>query len=158
MPIVYIGIGSNIGDRRSSCLKAIALLEAGGVKVLKRSSLHETEPWGVKEQPRFLNMAIEAETGMAPRELLSFLKKIEDQMGRTRTVKWGPRTIDLDILFYGDMIIREPDLEIPHPFMHARDFVLEPLCEIAPQKVHPLLHRTVAKLTAELEGEKKRRP
>jgi 2-amino-4-hydroxy-6-hydroxymethyldihydropteridine diphosphokinase len=158
MPIVYIGIGSNLGDRRNNCLRAIALLGTGGVKVLKRSSSHETEPWGVKEQPRFLNMAVEAETDMTPRELLSLLKKIEDRMGRTRTVKWGPRTIDLDILFYGNIIIREPDLEIPHPLMHTRNFVLEPLREIAPQKVHPLLHRTVAELTAELGREKKRRP
>jgi 2-amino-4-hydroxy-6-hydroxymethyldihydropteridine diphosphokinase len=156
MPVVHIGIGSNLGDRHNNCLKAITLLEAEGVKVLKRSSLRETEPWGVKEQPRFMNMAVEAETDMTPRELLSLLKKIEDQMGRTRTVRWGPRTIDLDILFYGDMIIREPDLEIPHPLMHARDFVLEPLQEIAAQQVHPLLHRTVAELRAELGREKKR--
>jgi 2-amino-4-hydroxy-6-hydroxymethyldihydropteridine diphosphokinase len=158
MPIVYIGIGSNLGDRQNNCLKAIALLQAGGVKVLKRSSLHETEPWGIKEQPRFVNMAVEAETDMTPREFLSFLQKIEDRMGRTRTVKWGPRTIDLDILFYGDMIIREPDLEIPHPLMHTRDFVLKPLCEIAAQKVHPLFHNTVAELRAKLDRQKKRRP
>jgi 2-amino-4-hydroxy-6-hydroxymethyldihydropteridine diphosphokinase len=158
MPIVHIGIGSNLGDRRNNCLKAVALLEAGGVKVLKRSSLYETEPWGVKEQPRFMNMAVEAETDVTPRELLSLLKKIESLMGRTVTVKWGPRTIDLDILFYGDVIMKEPDLEIPHPLMHSRDFVLDPLGEIAAQKVHPLLHRTIAELRAECRRKKKRLP
>jgi 2-amino-4-hydroxy-6-hydroxymethyldihydropteridine diphosphokinase len=158
MPIVHIGIGSNLGDRRNNCLKAVALLEAEDVKVLKRSSLYETEPWGVKEQPRFINMAVEAETDMTPRELLFLLKKIEGRMGRTGTAKWGPRTIDLDILFYGDVITKEPDLEIPHPLMHSRDFVLDPLREIAPRKVHPLLHYTVAELRASLRREKKRRP
>ncbi len=149
MSIVYIGIGSNLGDRRNNCLKAVEFLEAEGVKVLKRSSLYETEPWGVKDQPRFMNMAVEAETEMAPRQFLALLKEIEDRMGRARTIKWGPRTIDLDILLYDDMIISEPDLEIPHPLMHARDFVLEPLCEIAAQKVHPLFDRTIAELRDE---------
>jgi 2-amino-4-hydroxy-6-hydroxymethyldihydropteridine diphosphokinase len=156
MPIVYIGIGSNLGDRRSNCLKAIALLESEGVKVLKRSSLHETEPWGVTDQPAFMNMAVEAETDRSPRQFLSLLNKIEDVMGRARAIKWGPRTIDLDILLYDDLIVRESDLEIPHPLMHERAFVLEPLSEIAARKVHPLLHRTIAELRADLSGEKRR--
>jgi 2-amino-4-hydroxy-6-hydroxymethyldihydropteridine diphosphokinase len=156
MPIVYIGIGSNLGDRRNNCLKAVGLIEAEGVKVLKRSSLHETEPWGVTDQPRFINMAVEAETDRQPRQLLSLLKKIEDMMGRTETVRWGPRRIDLDILLYDDMIVREPDLKIPHPLMHTRPFVLEPLTEIAALKVHPILHRTISELRAELAGKDNR--
>ncbi len=156
MSTTYIGIGSNLGDRRKNCLKAVELLDAEGVKVLKRSSLYETEPWGVKDQPRFVNMAVEAESDMTPHRLLCLLKEIEDRMGRTRTIRWGPRTIDLDILLFGDEVIREPDLEIPHPLMHARDFVLEPLCEIAPRKVHPVFNRTMAELRARLNGKEKR--
>jgi 2-amino-4-hydroxy-6-hydroxymethyldihydropteridine diphosphokinase len=156
MSIVYIGIGSNIGDRHGNCLKAVALIEAEGLTVLKRSALHETEPWGVKDQPRFVNMVIEAETGMPPRQLLSLIKETERRMGRTPTARWSPRIIDLDILLYDDIIISEPELEIPHPLMHERDFVLDPLCEIAAQKIHPLLHRTVAELRAGLAKQKGR--
>ncbi len=154
MPIIYIGIGSNLGDMRSNCLKAIEILETNGVKVLKRSSIYETEPWGLKDQPRFMNMAIEAETDLAPRQLLSLLKEIEDNMGRVRTAKWGPRIIDLDILLYGDVIVKEADLEIPHPLMHERKFVLQPLSEIAPKKVHPVLGRTVGELLEEKRAKK----
>jgi 2-amino-4-hydroxy-6-hydroxymethyldihydropteridine diphosphokinase len=154
MPIVYIGIGSNLGDRQGNCLKAIELLETEGVKALQRSSIYETEPWGLKDQPRFINMAIEVETDLTPRQLLSLLRKIENGMGRIRTMKWGPRTIDLDILLYGDMVVREADLEIPHPLMHEREFVLEPLSEIAPQNIHPVLRRTVGELLEEKNSRK----
>ena len=146
MAVVYIGIGSNLGNKRDNCLKAVESLEKSGLRITKRSSLHETEPWGVKEQPKFINMAVEADTDLPPRELLLLLKKIEDAMGRERMTRWGPRIIDLDILLYNDLQMKEPDLQIPHPLMHERDFVLEPLSEIAPEKVHPVLSRKIRDL------------
>ncbi len=146
MAIVYIGIGSNLGNRRANCLKAVESLDKSGLRISKQSSLYETEPWGVREQPKFVNMAVEAETGLPPKELLLLLKKIEDDMGRERAARWGPRIIDLDILLYDDLEINEADLQIPHPLMHERDFVLGPLSEIAPEKVHPVLSRKIRDL------------
>ena len=157
MSIVYIGIGSNLGKRRENCLLAIELIERKGISVKKRSSLYETEPWGVKDQPHFLNMAIEIETDLAPLELLHALKDIEREVGRRESYRWGPRIIDLDILLFGDIVENEGDLKIPHPFMHARDFVLRPLQEIAPNARHPLLKMSVRELLCRLthkpEGE-----
>ncbi|MDA8106255.1 MAG: 2-amino-4-hydroxy-6-hydroxymethyldihydropteridine diphosphokinase [Nitrospiraceae bacterium] len=149
MSIAYIGIGSNVGNRRYHCLKAVELLEQNGQKVSKISSLYETEPWGVKDQPPFINMAVEIETAFPPKKLLGLLKKIEKKMGRKKTVRWGPRVIDLDILFYDDLTVNDDDLVIPHPFMHIRAFVLEPLSEIAPEIVHPVLRKKVAALLRE---------
>lgn len=143
---VYIGIGSNLGNREENCLKAIRLMEEQGIKVVKRSSLYETEPWGVKDQPMFINMVIEAETELTPQELLKALKSIESSMGRTETKRWGPRLIDLDILFYNDMIINTPELRIPHPYIHERPFVLRPLGEIAPELEHPVLKKKIKEL------------
>ncbi|MFN3739075.1 MAG: 2-amino-4-hydroxy-6-hydroxymethyldihydropteridine diphosphokinase [Thermodesulfovibrionales bacterium] len=143
---VYIGIGSNIGNREKNCLEAIRLMEEKGIKVIKRSSLYETEPWGVKDQPMFINMVIEAETEYAPAELLNLLKSIERAMGRTETKRWGPRIIDLDILFYNNLILNTPELRIPHPYIHERDFVLKPLSEIAPELEHPVLKKRIKEL------------
>jgi 2-amino-4-hydroxy-6-hydroxymethyldihydropteridine diphosphokinase len=137
--IAYIGIGSNLGNRQQNCLLTIELLEEKGITIKKRSSMYETEPWGIKNQPRFINMAIEIETGLEPVELLRLLKSIEREIGRGDSYKWGPRIIDLDILLFDDLIVKEDNLQIPHPFMHERDFVLRPLCEIAPDRIHPLL-------------------
>lgn len=150
MPIIYIGIGSNLGDREENCKKAIALLEQKGIKVLKRSTLYETEPWGFKKQPKYINMAIEAVTDLEPEELLRTLKEIEVIMGRVTGVRWGARVIDLDILLYDDIIIKTPHLKIPHPYMQEREFVLKPLCEIAPDKVHPAFKKSIKKLFTEL--------
>jgi 2-amino-4-hydroxy-6-hydroxymethyldihydropteridine diphosphokinase len=142
----YIGIGSNIGDRRANCLAAIDLLRQNGQTILKRSSSYETEPWGMEDQPRFINMAIEIETDLPPLGLLSLLKKIEKDMGRLYTGRWGPRVIDLDILLYEDLIITDTELQIPHPGVHERAFVLKPLAEIAPKKIHPVLLKRIDEL------------
>ncbi|MEJ2682826.1 MAG: 2-amino-4-hydroxy-6-hydroxymethyldihydropteridine diphosphokinase [Candidatus Sulfobium sp.] len=146
MAKVHIGIGSNIGDRHGNCLKAVAILREDGQTILKRSSLYETEPWGVEDQPRFINMAIEIETDLDPQELLLLLKKTEKNMGRVYTSRWGPRSIDLDILLYEDMVVTEEDVQIPHPRMHERAFVLEPLAEISPGKIHPVLLKRIDEL------------
>ncbi|MCX7792956.1 MAG: 2-amino-4-hydroxy-6-hydroxymethyldihydropteridine diphosphokinase [Thermodesulfovibrionales bacterium] len=146
--IVYIGIGSNLGNREENCLRAIRLMEGRGIRVLKRSSLYETEPWGVTDQPLFINMVIEAETDLKPEELLSELKSIECIMGRVETIKWGPRIIDLDILFYNDLILKSPELKIPHPYIQERSFVLKPLSEIAPDLEHPILKKRIRELVS----------
>jgi len=146
MSIVYIGIGSNIGNRQENCREAIRQMGRRGVNVVKESSMIETEPWGVTEQPRFINMAVEAETGLAPENLFTALKDTEAAMGRTDAVRWGPRVIDLDIFFYDDMVLDTPELKIPHPYLHERDFVLIPLAEIAPEKIHPVFKKSVREL------------
>ena len=150
MSIVHIGIGSNIGNRQENCREAVRQLGLRGVKVVKQSSMIETEPWGVADQPRFINMAVEAETDYAPETLFTALKEIEAAMGRTEAVRWGPRVIDLDILFYDDMVLDTPELKIPHPYLHERDFVLIPLAEIAPEKIHPVLQKSVRRLCSDL--------
>ena len=129
----YIGLGSNVGDREKNIEEAINLLEGTKeIKIRKVSSLYETEPRGYKEQNKFLNGALELETTLPPRQLLRVLQRIERELGRRRIIKWGPRTIDLDILLYGSLKIEERALKIPHPEMLRRDFVLTPLKEIAP--------------------------
>jgi len=149
--IAYIGIGSNLGNRQKNCLRAIELLEKKDITVKKRSSMYETEPWGVKDQPQFINMALEVETELEPHELLKILKDVEREVGRGVTFKWGPRMIDLDILLFNDLFLREDNLQIPHPLMHERDFVLKPLCEIAPDRIHPLLKVSMCDLLKKLE-------
>lgn len=139
MAIAYIGIGSNLGNRQKNCSRAIEILVTKGIVIRKKSSMYEIEPWGVTDQPRFINMVVEVETELEPHELLRTLKDIEREVGRGETFKWGPRIIDLDILLYDDLFLRDNSLQIPHPLMHKRDFVLKPLCEIAPDKIHPLL-------------------
>ncbi len=149
---MHIGIGSNLGDRQDNCLKALEMLKSQGLIIKKISSFYETKPWGVKEQPIFINLAIEVETAFSPDELLCTLKNIENTMGRKQTIRWGPRVIDLDILFYGDEIIDTEELQIPHRHLHERDFVLIPLNEISPDKVHPILKKTVREIKEELRN------
>ena len=151
MAIAYIGIGSNLGSREENCLRSIDFLKEEGIVIRKRSALYETEPWGVKDQPGFINAAVEIETDKGPQGLLETLNRIEKIMGRTETRRWGPRVIDLDILFYDDLAIDIPDLQIPHPAMHQREFVLRPLSDIAAGKVHPVLQKTVRELLAEVK-------
>jgi 2-amino-4-hydroxy-6-hydroxymethyldihydropteridine diphosphokinase len=124
MSSAYIGIGSNLGDKEENCAKALSLLEQKGIKIVRPSSVIETEPWGVREQQKFLNMAVEVTTDLLPDQLLRKLKEVEAELGRAETTRWGPRVIDLDILFYDDMVYSSPELEIPHPHMHEREFVL----------------------------------
>ena len=149
--IAYIGIGSNMGDRQSNCQQAIELLSEAG-RVTGASSLYYTEPVGYKEQEDFINAAAALDTDLTPTALLALCHSIEDRMGRTRTVRWGPRTIDLDILLFGDKVMNQADLIIPHPMMATRKFVLAPLVELAPEVLHPLLQKTVAQLFREIEN------
>ena len=146
----YIGLGSNIGDKKDTCLRAIELLNRAG-RFMKVSSFYCTEPVGYREQEDFINAVVELETDLSPEELWAACHAIEDDLGRRRSVRWGPRTIDLDILFYGDLVIETPNLTIPHPFLPFRGFVLIPLCEIAPLVVHPVFQKTADYLLHELK-------
>ncbi len=146
MHTAYIGIGANLGNREENCELAIKFLIKNGITVTKRSSMLETEPWGVKEQPNFINMALEIKTSLKPDELLHFLKNIEIEVGRLPTAHWGPRVIDLDILLYDDIILKTSELEIPHPGISEREFVLKPLAEIASDKMHPVLKKSIRDL------------
>jgi 2-amino-4-hydroxy-6-hydroxymethyldihydropteridine diphosphokinase len=146
MYTAYIGIGSNLGDRKNNCARAIDLLKQQGVSIKKCSSLRETQPWGLQDQPLFLNMAIEIETDNTPNELLTLVKDIETKIGRQKSFPWGPRVVDLDILFFNEVVIQSQELTIPHPYMHNRAFVLEPMQEIAPDLVHPVLKKSMREL------------
>jgi 2-amino-4-hydroxy-6-hydroxymethyldihydropteridine diphosphokinase len=143
----YIGIGSNLGNRYENCVHAIELLEERGVTVQKRSSVYETKPWGVTDQPRFINMVVQIETTLEPEELLRLLKGIEKEIGRQDSFHWGPRIIDLDILLFNALVLNEENLKIPHPFLHEREFVLRPLNEIAPDVIHPIFRMSIDELT-----------
>ena len=149
MQIIYLSLGSNVGDREANLRAAIAALEDASVRVRRVSSLYETEPVDFLEQPWFLNCAVEGETELKPRELLRALREIEAKMGSKKLTAKGPRLIDMDILLYGEEKIDTPDLQVPHPRMHLRRFVLVPLTEIAPELRHPSWKRTVKQLLEE---------
>jgi 2-amino-4-hydroxy-6-hydroxymethyldihydropteridine diphosphokinase len=140
-----------VGDREANVEAALAMMPALGVEVVRRSALVETEPWGVADQPRFLNLALECRTGLEPRALLDALKAIERGMGRDPdALRWGPRVMDLDILLYDARVVDEPGLVIPHALMHERAFVLVPLASLAPDLVHPVLGRSIGELARAL--------
>jgi 2-amino-4-hydroxy-6-hydroxymethyldihydropteridine diphosphokinase len=149
--VVYLALGSNLGDRQKNLKAALRALPPQ-VEITAVSRLYETAPAYVLDQPAFLNIVIEGRTELAPVELLAYLKMIEKQLGREETIRYGPRQIDLDIIFYDDLILKTPELEIPHPQMHERSFVLEPLAELAPDFVHPGLKQPVKVLLAALPG------
>jgi 2-amino-4-hydroxy-6-hydroxymethyldihydropteridine diphosphokinase len=145
----YVGLGANLGPREVTLLRAVDLLaETTGVEVLAVSQLRETDPVGVVDQPVFLNGAAAIETSLPPRRLLDRLLQIEQELGRVRDERWGPRTIDLDLLVYGDLEIDEPGLHVPHPRLHERRFALEPLAELDPQLRIPGLGSVSAALAA----------
>ena len=155
MSMASIGIGSNLGDAQANCIKAVEKLgRLRATQVVKTSSLYKTEPVGYENQPWFVNCVVLLETRLPPAELLIHLQAIERSMGRKKGKKWGPRPIDLDILFYDDLIITDDDLIVPHPELQNRKFVLQPLVEIDPNKVHPVLKNTVRSLFRGLDDDK----
>jgi len=147
MKIVFLGIGTNLGDRERNLEQAVAKIEEFIGRILISSSTYETEPWGFKANDEFLNLVVKVETELTPSGLLGRILMVESLLGRVRGHKrYSSRMIDIDILFYEDMIIDEESLKIPHPLLHERKFVLVPLCEIATELIHPVLKKSVADL------------
>ncbi len=146
---IYLSLGSNVGDRAAQIARAIEALVAAGVKVARRSALYATEPVDFQAQSWFLNCVLEAQTELMPRQLLRVLQEVERSLGRRKIVRRGPRTMDIDILFYGSSVVHMADLEVPHPRVAERRFVLVPLAELSPGLRHPTLHKTALELLAE---------
>ncbi len=146
---VYLALGSNLGDRAANLKSAQELLERFVGKIARRSHVYETEPWGNTIQEPFLNQVVMVNTTLSPREVLEAIAKVERQVGRVRAERWGPRVIDIDILFYGRRVIRDKGLEVPHPELHKRAFVLVPMLELAPDLEHPILKKPIDQLYME---------
>ena len=155
MARVFLSIGSNLGDRVANIQQAVSMLSLDNrIKILKTSSFYETQPWGNKNQPWFINAAMAIETVLDPEELLSIFQNIEAKLGRKRELfkKWSERTLDIDILMYDEQIINSKNLIIPHPYMHERAFVLVPMLEVKADLVHPIFNKTISELYDELQN------
>ena len=146
----HIALGSNLGDKAANLRRALELLDERGVEVVKVSTFICTEPYGITDQPQFLNAVCQVRTSLEPLALLHTLLGIEQEMGRVRLRHWGERNIDLDLLLYEDVIMDTPELKLPHPDMQNRDFVLLPLAEIASEFIHPVLHKSIDELKENL--------
>lgn len=146
MPFSYLHLGSNQGHKVGHIVSALVLIEKEIGPIHATSSFYETAAWGVEEQEDFVNMAIKVETYLSPTELILAVAKIENKLGRKRVVKWGPRIIDIDIILYGDLVIKQENLEIPHPRMGDRRFVLVPMVEIAADDIHPITKLTLKEM------------
>lgn len=149
---IYLGLGSNVGDRQANLLAALTAFPPQ-LDILARSPVYQTDPWGYLDQDDFLNQVVKVGTDLSPHELLSFLKEIEQRLGRVKRFKNGPREIDIDILFIDDAVIEKEGLRIPHPHLAERAFVLVPLNDIAPKFVHPVFNKTINQLLSELDPE-----
>ncbi len=149
MKTAYLSLGSNLGDRDANLRRALDLLASPDLRIQRISALYETEPQDFRQQPWFLNLVAEIETTLFPLQLLSRIQKAEKQLGRQRSILKGPRTIDIDILLIGNSVIASAKLTVPHPSMHQRRFVLDPLAELAPDLRHPTIHRSIRELLAE---------
>ncbi|MCS7315837.1 MAG: 2-amino-4-hydroxy-6-hydroxymethyldihydropteridine diphosphokinase [Bryobacterales bacterium] len=157
MKRIYLSLGSNLGNRERLLEGALARLAAAGIRPLRVSPVYETEPLGRRTQPWFLNLVVEAETDLLPRVLLMRIRRIELELGRRRLAPKGPRPMDIDLLLYGDAIIRSPELTVPHPRMTERRFVLAPLADLAPELRHPVDGRPIRELLEATRGQRVRR-
>jgi len=149
MERIYLATGSNLGDKAANLSAALALIEKLVGNLVAVSGIYRTAAWGIEDQPEFLNQALAVDTVLNPETLLATVLDIEHKMGRERGIRWGERLIDIDVLFYGNLVYQTQRLTIPHPFIQERNFVLQPLMDIAPDLVHPVLHKTIRELADE---------